>query len=176
MLLSFHESWHMHQADLDNRQVVLYSDGACSGNPGNGGYGTVLLYKKDGEVHRKELSGGYLLTTNNRMELLGVIRGLEALKRKSAVSIYTDSKYIVDAITKNWLVSWKNKGWKNAQKKPVKNRDLWEKLDALIHFHEAQFHWVKGHAGLEENERCDTLAVEASKGELEEDNGYKGDE
>lgn len=166
----------MHQSDLDNQRVILYSDGACSGNPGNGGYGTVLLYKKDGQIHRKELSGGFELTTNNRMELLGVIKGLEALKRKSLVSVYTDSKYVVDAIEKNWLKSWKQKGWKNSQKKPVKNQDLWEALDALISFHQVKFNWVKGHAGHEENERCDFLAVEASKTNLSKDIGYKGEE
>lgn len=166
----------MHQSALDNQKVVLYSDGACSGNPGNGGYGTVLLFKKDGVVHRKELSGGYEHTTNNRMELLGVIKGLEALKRQSVVSVFTDSKYVVDAIEKNWLQSWKQKGWKNSQKKPVKNRDLWEMLDGLLNLHEVKFHWVKGHAGFEENERCDVLAVEASRAKLSIDIGYKGEE
>jgi ribonuclease HI len=165
----------MHSSDLEAGQVVIYTDGACSGNPGPGGYGSVMLFKQGETIHRKELSQGYGLTTNNRMEMLGVIRALQALKRASKVSIFSDSKYIIDAIEKKWLVGWKKKNWINSQKKPVKNRDLWEELDTLLYFHDISWNWVKGHAGIEENERCDELAVEASKSsELLEDEGYDG--
>jgi len=165
----------MHKNDLNDGKVVLYSDGACSGNPGKGGYGTVLLFKTDnGKVHRKELSDGFRNTTNNRMELLGVIEGLKALKKESEVAIYTDSKYIVNAINKYWLKSWKKKGWINSSKKPVKNIDLWKELDSLIAEHKATFNWVKGHSGVVENEACDELAVLATqKSDLKEDSGYK---
>jgi ribonuclease HI len=165
----------MHSADLDNQKVVVYTDGACSGNPGHGGYGCVMLYKKDNTIHRKELSQGYRLTTNNRMEMLGVIRALEALKKPSSVVVYSDSKYVIDAIKKGWLISWKKKGWINSQKKPVKNRDLWELFDKQLNIHDIKFVWVRGHAGVHENEVCDTLAVEASKSNnLIEDKGYNG--
>ena len=138
--------------------VAIYTDGACSGNPGPGGWGAVLLY---GE-HRREISGASVDTTNNRMELTAAIRALEALKRPSDVALYTDSTYVKDGITR-WLPGWKAKGWRTASKSPVKNRDLWEALDALVQRHDVSWHWVRGHAGNLENERADTLAREALK-------------
>ena len=138
--------------------VAIYTDGACSGNPGPGGWGAVLLY---GE-HRREISGASADTTNNRMELTAAIRALEALKRPSDVALYTDSTYVKDGITR-WLPGWKAKGWRTASKSPVKNRDLWEALDALVQGHDVTWHWVRGHAGNPENERADALAREALK-------------
>ena len=138
--------------------VAIYTDGACSGNPGPGGWGAVLLY---GE-HRREISGASADTTNNRMELTAAIRALEALKRPTDVALYTDSTYVKDGITR-WLPGWKAKGWRTASKSPVKNRDLWEALDALVQRHDVSWHWVRGHAGNAENERADTLAREALK-------------
>ena len=139
--------------------VAIYTDGACRGNPGPGGWGAVLLY---GE-HRREISGAAPDTTNNRMELTAAIRALEALNRRSTdVALYTDSTYVKDGITR-WLPGWKAKGWRTASKSPVKNRDLWEALDALVQRHDVTWHWVRGHAGNPENERADTLAREALK-------------
>ena len=138
--------------------VAIYTDGACSGNPGPGGWGAVLLY---GE-HRREISGASADTTNNRMELTAAIRALEALKRPTDVALYTDSTYVKDGITR-WLPGWKAKGWRTVSKSPVKNRDLWEALDALVQRHDVSWHWVRGHAGNAENERADTLAREALK-------------
>jgi len=140
------------------KAVNLYTDGACSGNPGPGGYGAILEYKGA----ERELSGGSRQTTNNRMELLAAIAGLEALKEPCRVTLYSDSKYLVDAIEKNWLANWKARGWRKADKKPVLNQDLWERLDGLLATHTVTFVWVKGHAGHEQNERCDKLAVEAA--------------
>jgi ribonuclease HI len=133
--------------------VDIFTDGACSGNPGPGGWGTIL---RTGE-HEKELSGGEPATTNNRMELTAVIRGLEALNRASAVTIHTDSRYVMDGVTQ-WMPRWKKNGWKTADKKPVKNEDLWRELDLLCAKHELQWRWVKGHSGHPENERADELA------------------
>ena len=138
--------------------VAIYTDGACSGNPGPGGWGAVLLY---GE-HRREISGASADTTNNRMELTAAIRALEALKRPTDVALYTDSTYVKDGITR-WLPGWKARGWRTASKSPVKNRDLWETLEALVQRHDVSWHWVRGHAGNAENERADTLAREALK-------------
>lgn len=143
-----------------SKRVVIYSDGACLGNPGPGGYGTVLLA---GE-HRKELSAGYALTTNNRMELLGAIVGLEALKRPSAVTLWSDSQYVVHALSKGWLASWQKRGWKTAGKQPVKNQDLWQRLLVAIGEHDIDWCWVRGHTGVPENERCDQLAMAAALG------------
>ena len=137
----------------------MFTDGACSGNPGPGGYGTILRYKG----HEKELSGGEANTTNNRMELTAVIVGLEALKEPCKVTLTTDSKYVSDAITKGWAESWQQNGWRKADKKPALNVDLWEKLLLLIKKHEVEIIWVKGHEGHPENERCDKLAVNASQ-------------
>lgn len=136
--------------------INLYTDGACSGNPGPGGWGALLLWNG----HRKELSGGEHDTTNNRMEMMAVIEGLKAIKKPSDVHIYTDSKYVMDGVTQ-WLNGWKAKGWKTAAKKPVKNEDLWREIDSLIQLHTVKFTWVKGHAGHPENEFVDKLAVSA---------------
>lgn len=136
--------------------VEIFTDGACSGNPGPGGYGVVLRY---GTVE-KEISGGDSSTTNNRMELLGVIKGLSALKRPCRVILTTDSKYVCDSVCKGWVYGWKKKGWIKSDKKPALNVDLWEQLLPLLEIHDVTFNWVKGHAGHPENERCDRLAVE----------------
>jgi ribonuclease HI len=138
---------------MEKSSVEIYTDGACSGNPGPGGWG-VLLRKGKTE---KELSGGEAETTNNRMEMTAVIKALEALTRPCAATIYTDSKYVMDGVTQ-WLSGWKARGWKTADKKPVKNQDLWERIDALTAKHDVRFVWVKGHNGHDENERVDELA------------------
>ena len=140
---------------MDKKTVYIFSDGACSGNPGPGGYGVILRYK-DKET---ELSGGEAHTTNNRMELMGVITGLEALKYPCNVIIQTDSRYVVDGIEKGWAKSWKKRGWIKSDKKPALNPDLWDRLLGLLDIHDVKFTWIKGHAGHPENERCDRLAV-----------------
>ena len=137
------------------RFVEIYSDGACSGNPGPGGWGAIL--RCDGR--EKEISGGEAHTTNNRMELTGVIEALSALKYPCKVRVTTDSKYVVDGITKGWAKGWKKRGWKKSDGKPALNPELWEKLLELLEMHDVEFAWIKGHAGHEENERCDRLAV-----------------
>ena len=138
--------------------VEIYTDGACSGNPGPGGRGAVLRYGK----HEKDLSGAEPATTNNRMEMTAAIMALEALTRPSTVELYTDSTYLRDGILK-WLPGWKKRGWLTADKKPVKNVDLWQRLEAALVPHKVTWHWVKGHAGHPENERADKLATEAIK-------------
>jgi ribonuclease HI len=138
--------------------VILYTDGACSGNPGPGGWGAVLMSGK----HRKELFGGEAATTNNRMELMAAISALEALKRPSRVDLHTDSEYLRNGIM-TWIHSWKQRGWKTADKKPVKNVELWQRLDEAQHRHEVTWHWVRGHAGDVENERADELAREGMR-------------
>jgi ribonuclease HI len=140
-------------------RVQIYTDGACSGNPGPGGWGAIL--KSGGHV--KELSGGEASTTNNRMELSAVIAALEALKRPCAVTLTSDSKYVIDAIQKGWAKSWRAKGWMRNKNEKAKNPDLWERLLQLLEIHQVEFIWVKGHAGHPENERCDELAVMESK-------------
>ena len=140
------------------KKVFMFTDGACSGNPGPGGWGTILRY---GDAE-KELSGGEAQTTNNRMELLAVINGLAALKEPCEVTIQSDSRYVVDGIEKGWARSWKRNGWRKADKKPALNADLWEKLLTLLDIHDVNFIWIKGHAGHPENERCDQLAVAQS--------------
>lgn len=140
-------------ADADT--ILIYTDGACSGNPGPGGWGAVLMW---GE-HRKELSGGEATTTNNRMELMAAISALEALKRPSQVELHTDSNYVKNGITQ-WIHGWKRNGWKTADKKPVKNAELWQRLEEARKRHEIDWRWVKGHAGHEHNERADELARE----------------
>ena len=147
-------------------KVTIYTDGACSGNPGPGGYGTILVYvDSSGHAHEKELSCGYRCVTNNQMELLAVIAGLEALKKEADVNIISDSKYVVDAFNNNWIDGWIKKGWKTAGKTPVKNVELWQRLLKAKENHNVTFTWVKGHAGHKYNERCDYLAVSAYKGE-----------
>lgn len=145
-------------------KVTIFTDGAARGNPdGPGGYGVVLRFvDRKGEVHERELSHGYEKTTNNRMELMGVIAGLEALNRPCEVDLYTDSQYVVNAFEKGWIDSWMKNGWKTAGKQPVKNRDLWERLLTVMAPHRVHFHWVRGHAGHPENERCDRLATQAA--------------
>jgi ribonuclease HI len=138
-------------------KLVIYTDGACSGNPGPGGYGAVLKF---GE-HEKEIKGGFRSTTNNRMEILAVIEGLKALKKNSQVTVYSDSKYVIDTMTKGWALNWKRKNWMRTAKDKAKNSDLWEQMLELEQLHEVQWKWVKGHAGDPMNERADRLAVEA---------------
>ena len=137
------------------KTVTIYTDGACSGNPGPGGWGALLCYNGV----EKELSGGAARTTNNRMELTGVISALQALKEPCIVELYSDSKYVIDALEKGWAVSWRKKGWIKSDKKPALNSDLWEILLKLTEKHQLHYHWVKGHADNEYNNRCDALAV-----------------
>lgn len=147
-------------------QVKIYTDGAARGNPdGPGGYGTVLEYvDSKGELHTKEISQGYQCTTNNRMELMAVIAGLEALNRPCEVELYSDSKYVVDAFNQHWIDGWMKKGWKRGKNEPVKNVDLWKRLLKAKEPHHVTFIWVKGHDGHPQNERCDTLATTAADG------------
>lgn len=151
------------------KQVQLFTDGSCLGNPGPGGYGAVLIYKQ----HRKELSGGYSMTTNNRMELLAAIEGLKALSHPCEVDLTTDSQYVRQGITQ-WIKGWKRNNWRTAAKTPVKNADLWQQLDELCQLHKVEWHWVRGHTGHPENERCDDLAREAAmnSSQHQEDSGY----
>ena len=139
--------------------VEIYTDGACSGNPGAGGWGAVLLY----EQHKKELYGNAKETTNNRMELTAVIEALKALKKPCNVTLYSDSKYVVDSVNKDWVYKWENNNWIKSDKKPALNVDLWKELLALLEIHRVKFVWVKGHNGNNYNERCDELAVNAIK-------------
>lgn len=141
------------------KTVTLYTDGACSGNPGPGGWGCILEY----QGHEKELSGGEKNTTNNRMELTGVIMGLSALKEPCIVELYSDSKYVLDALQKGWVYGWKKRGWVKSDKKPALNPDLWQQLLELVDRHQLHYHWVKGHAENPENNRCDQMAVAESK-------------
>ena len=141
------------------KEVIVYTDGACSGNPGPGGWGCVLIY---GE-HRKEMSGGEKETTNNRMELMAAIRALEALNVPCSVDLYSDSAYLVNAFEQGWLSNWVKRGWIKADKKPVENVDLWKRILELVNMHKVVFHKVKGHASKKENNRCDELATAAVK-------------
>lgn len=153
------------------KKVVVYTDGGARGNPGPGGFGAVVTFGR----HRKELKGAFDHTTNNRMEIMAAISALEVLKEPCAVVVHSDSKYLVDAMTKRWLEGWKKRGWRKADKKPVLNQDLWERLDAARAPHEVTWKWVKGHAGNALNERCDELVHEAiDAGHLEPDRGYAG--
>ncbi len=150
------------------KQIEAYTDGSCLGNPGPGGYGVLLKYKG----HEKTLSGGFTLTTNNRMELLAAIKALENLSEPCQVTLTTDSQYVRQGITQ-WMAGWKKKGWKTSDKKPVKNKDLWQQLDEQNAKHEVQWKWVKGHSGHHENEIVDDLARAAAEGrDLKEDTGY----
>jgi ribonuclease HI len=152
------------------KRVTIYTDGACLGNPGPGGYGVILQYGD----HRKELSGGYRLTTNNRMELTAAIKGLAALKEPCQVQLISDSEYLVNAIEKGWARRWQANGWHRQNKKMAENRDLWENILKLCDKHQVRFEWIRGHTGHSENERCDQLAVLAAQSpELPEDIGYE---
>lgn len=156
--------------------VTIYTDGAARGNPeGPGGYGAVLQFVDSrGELHEKELSAGYKRTTNNRMELMAAIAGLEALVKPCRVELVSDSKYLTDAFNQNWIGGWLKRGWKKADKSPVKNVDLWKRLLKAMEPHEVHYSWVKGHDGHPENERCDRLATTAADGEdLLEDEGLE---
>lgn len=150
-----------------SERVTIYTDGSCLGNPGPGGYGAVLIYgeyKGENANNYKEFSQGYMETTNNRMELRAVLVGLGSLTRSCPVDVWTDSKYVQQAITKKWLANWQKNGWKTSAKKPVKNQDLWRQLIPLVEKHDVDFHWVKGHSGHMFNERCDILARTAASG------------
>jgi ribonuclease HI len=154
------------------KEVMLYTDGACLGNPGPGGYGIVLVYGKE----RKELSGGFSMTTNNRMELTAAITGLRALKSRCNVMLYTDSQYLVNAINQGWAKKWRAKGWMRTKSEKAQNADLWKELLTLCERHEVRFVWVRGHSGHPENERCDRLARQAAAGpSLPPDTGYLAD-
>jgi len=155
------------------KEVIIYTDGACIGNPGPGGYGVVLIY----DNHRKELSGGFEFTTNNRMEMMAAIVGLESLQRPCQVKLYSDSRYLVDAITKGWAQKWRNNNWWRNKAEKALNPDLWERLLDLCDKHQVEFTWIKGHAGHSENECCDKLATSAAaeQDELPEDEGYDPD-
>ncbi|MBE7035530.1 MAG: ribonuclease HI [Ruminococcaceae bacterium] len=153
----------------EKKHVTMYTDGACSGNPGPGGWGTILCYG----AHRLELSGGYRLTTNNRMEIYAVLSGLKRLKESCIVDVYSDSKYVVDAVNQGWVYGWKKKNWIKSNKEKAQNPDLWQALLDEMQRHDVTFHWVKGHDGHPENERCDEMAVAAYNGDnLAEDTGY----
>lgn len=142
------------------KNVIIFTDGSCLGNPGPGGWGALL---RCGDA-RRELSGGFSRTTNNRMEILAAIKALEALHEPCLVELYTDSQYLRHAVEKRWLAGWRANGWQTAAKKPVKNRDLWERLELQLERHKVRFQWVRGHAGHLENERCDLLARTAASG------------
>lgn len=153
----------------DLKHVTIFTDGACRGNPGPGGYGIILVHAEK----RREISGGFRLTTNNRMELLAAIVALETLRFRCNVTLHTDSEYIYNAVTKGWLKGWKAKGWRKADGKPVANVDLWSRFILAQDRHDLTLSWVRGHAGHPENERCDKLAVEAShRDDLPDDDGY----
>ena len=158
------------QPKKDIKHVMMHTDGACSGNPGRGGYGTVIQFGR----HRNELSGGFHWTTNNRMELLAIVKGLEILKEPCAVTVYSDSRYIVDAVNNGAAKKWRANGWRRNKKEKALNPDLWARLLDLLDVHQVSIVWVKGHAGNPGNERADSLAVAASRGEdLAVDEGYE---
>ncbi|RAX01133.1 MULTISPECIES: ribonuclease HI [unclassified Photorhabdus] len=150
-----------------SKQVEIFTDGSCLGNPGPGGYGVLLRYQQ----HEKNLSGGFYRTTNNRMELMAAIIGLETLTRPCKIVLTTDSQYVRQGITQ-WIHNWKKRGWRKADKSPVSNVDLWQRLDQAISRHDIDWQWVKGHAGHDENERCDELARAAANSPTETDTGY----
>lgn len=151
------------------KKVIIYTDGGARGNPGPGGFGAILTFGK----YHKELNGAFQHTTNNRMELMAAISALEMLTEACEVSLHSDSKYVIDALTKNWLQGWKKRGWVKSDRKPVLNKDLWQRLDAAAAIHSMTWKWVKGHAGNPLNERCDELVHEAiDAGDLKVDQGY----
>lgn len=154
------------------KEVTIHTDGACRGNPGPGGYGAVMVSGK----HRLELSAGFQRTTNNRMELLAAIVALEKLTQPCRVTLLSDSRYLIDAMTKGWLRGWKTRGWMTAARQPVKNPDLWSRLEAAAAPHEVSWKWLRGHAGHRENERCDELAVAASRSpDRQVDSGFEAE-
>lgn len=154
------------------RTVTVHTDGSCLGNPGPGGWAAVL--RLEGSGHRREICGGFRLTTNNRMEILAVVEALGRLRETCAVELFTDSRYVCDSVTKRWLWGWQKKGWVKADKKPVLNVDLWQRLLPLLSAHEVRLHWLRGHAGHPENERCDALArAAAAQPDLPDDAGYR---
>ncbi len=156
------------------KHVQIFTDGSCLGNPGPGGWAAIV--RLAGTAHEKELSGGFAKTTNNRMEILAVLEGLRALTQTCKVDIFSDSQYVCNAIQKKWLQSWLKNNWRKADKKPVKNQDLWEELYALLQQHQVKLHWIRGHQGHVENERCDVLAKNAAmQKNLPEDLGLKLD-
>ena len=152
---------------MAQQSVHIYTDGSCLGNPGPGGYGAILIYGK----HRKEISEGFTLTTNNRMELLATIEALKLLTKPCQGELTSDSQYVKNGINQ-WIHNWRRNGWRTKDKKPVKNADLWQALDEVIQQHEVNWHWVKGHSGHPENERCDDLARNAAESPTKEDTGY----
>lgn len=149
------------------KKIEIFTDGSCLGNPGPGGYAAILRYKQNERI----LSEGYYRTTNNRMELLAAIVALEAVKEKCYITLYSDSQYLRNGIM-SWIFNWKKNGWKTSQKKTVKNADLWRRLDNVATVHQIDWHWVKGHAGHEENERCDVIAKEAANSPSKTDEGF----
>ena len=159
--------------DMSKMKVEIFTDGSSRGNPGPGGYGAILRYvDTKGNVHERELSAGFRMTTNNRMELMGAIAALEALLKPCDVTLTSDSRYLIDAFEKGWIEAWQKKGWKKADKKPVLNQDLWQRLLKAMEPHRVTFIWVEGHAGHPENERCDRLATKAAdSGPYLEDEG-----
>jgi ribonuclease HI len=151
------------------KRVVIHTDGSCLGNPGPGGWAVILRYRD----HEREMAGGFAQTTNNRMEVMAVLKALHSLKEPCCVDLYTDSQYVAKAVREGWLKKWRSNGWRNAAGKPVKNRDLWEQLLPLLERHDIRFFWLKGHAGHPENERCDELArVQAALSGLPADEGF----
>ena len=153
------------------KKVVIHTDGSCLGNPGPGGWAAVLCL--EGAAHRKELSGGYARTTNNRMEILAVVEALSALTEPCEVDLFTDSQYVRNSVEKRWLWGWQKKGWIKADKKPLLNVDLWQRLLPLLERHQVRFHWLRGHSGHVENERCDVLArAQAGRRDLPPDTAY----
>ena len=145
------------------KQIEIYTDGACSGNPGPGGWGAILRFRTTQKVYEKELSGGEANTTNNRMEMTALLQALRQLKEPCAIDLYSDSQYVINGLEKGWAKGWKARGWKKADKKPALNPDLWDQLLALTDIHSLRYHWVKGHAENEFNNRCDELAVAESQ-------------
>lgn len=164
-------AFHLPQSPKKMKKVTIHTDGGCKGNPGPGGFGVVMVCGK----HRKELSTGYKMTTNNRMELRAAIAALESLSEPCEVELHSDSKYLIDAISKKWIDGWQKRGWKTAAKQPVKNQDLWLQLLAASQPHRIDWRWVKGHAGHAENERCDELGnIAVAQKHLLEDVGFNG--
>lgn len=155
------------------KEIIIYTDGSSRGNPGPGGYGTLMIF----QGHRKELSGGFAKTTNNRMEILAALTGIESLLEPCQVTVYSDSKYVIDTMDKGWIHGWKKKDWSRGPNKPLKNADLWKRMAEAVRGHKISWKWVKGHSGHPENERCDQLATEAAdRRGNPQDLGFKPDQ